>query len=548
MTRSLVRGVIGRPGVETTTDVSPVLHPAIKVKSVARPKDPQRRIWGIDAPRPHANYGVHNNSINNLKRGLNERVFYTDNKQTRPRQCVKGRFSQLQIPELKGVVIKPWTMEEVVNSYTGRQRERYQRAMDSILQLSLCKRDARVATFLKAEKINFALKKDPAPRVIQPRDPRFNICFAKFIKPMEHLIYKQLGRLYKYPCVAKGFNAMQTGDIMHKKWSLFKDPVCIGLDASRFDQHVSVEALQFTHSIYRKFCKDPEFIRLLDMMYVNRGVGSCKDGLAFYKVKGCRMSGDMDTALGNCVLMVCMTYLLCRDLGITHELMDNGDDCVVIFEREHEAVFREAVDKWYGDLGFTMKVEPTVDRLEQVEFCQTHPVFDGENWRMVRNPVAIAKDMVTVIDWSSLGLWYRAIGECGKALTSGIPVFYSFYEWLCRSGELSNVDKHPLFRCGMVNLAIGMEDKHVDISPQARLSFACAFGIDVQTQVLLEDMYSSLNTPALGKCEESENTLNNFEWFEPSKYFKQDSGILTQVLEKCNQEVPETVVHKVHHE
>jgi len=526
--------VVGRPGVETVTDVSLVLHPAIKVKSVARPRDPQRKIWGIDAPRPLADYGVHNNSINNLKRGLNERVFYTDNKCTRPRQCEKGRFSTLDVSDLRGFKIKPWTMEEVVNSYSGRQQERYRKAMESIYTEPLSSRDAKVATFLKAEKINFAVKKDPAPRVIQPRDPRFNICFAKFIKPMEPLIYKALGRLYRYPCVAKGFNAMQTGDIMHKKWMVFKDPVCVGLDASRFDQHVSVEALKFTHKIYRKFCNDPEFCRLLDMMYVNKGVGSCKDGRAYYKVQGCRMSGDMDTALGNCVLMVLMTYVLCKTLGIDHELMDNGDDCVVIFEREHELEFRAAVDSYYGSLGFTMKVEPTVDVLEQVEFCQTHPVFDGTSWRMVRNPVAIAKDMVSVIDWTSLPLWYRAIGDCGKSLTWGIPIFYAFYTWLSRCGVASNVDKHPLFRCGMVNLATGMSDKKIEVSPQARLSFCCAFGIEPDMQVAIEQMYLTLSTPALGKLSEFENQTNHPEWYaqaETTAY-----KCLTQTVEWVNEE------------
>jgi hypothetical protein len=76
----------------------------------------------------------------------------------------------------------------------------------SLAAKPLSRDDASVATFIKCEKINFHAKADPAPRIIQPRDPRFNAAIGVYIKPLEKLIYKNLGKLYKYPCVAKGFD------------------------------------------------------------------------------------------------------------------------------------------------------------------------------------------------------------------------------------------------------------------------------------------------------------------------------------------------------
>nr|UVK78466.1 MAG: RNA-dependent RNA polymerase [Picris umbravirus 1] len=513
--------VEARMGVETKV-VPDIISPHMRVKLAARPRAVGRTSYFINAVRPRADFGVHNNSLNNLVRGINERVFFTDNKGTLPLTPLAGAFQQIDTSCLKSFRVQPWTMEQVVDSYTGRHRTRYQQAMESIYANPLTKRDARVATFIKAEKVNFTVKPDPAPRVIQPRDPRFNISIAKFIKPLEPLLYKQLGKLYRYPCVAKGFNALQTGEIIAKKWSLFRRPVCVGLDASRFDQHVSVEALRFTHSVYRRFIKNEEFHRLLDMMYVNRGIGTAKDGIVLYRVHGNRMSGDMDTALGNCVLMVLMTRQLCVNLNIPHELMDNGDDCVVIFEEEHLERFNGAVRGYFADLGFTMKVEPPVRTLEKLEFCQTQPVFDGSQWRMVRQVTSIAKDLNSVIQWEQLPLWWRAIGECGLALTGGIPVFDAFYKWLLRASgpEIGGIKGHPLYRCGMTNLAKGMDMSEHVITTEARMSFATAFGIVPSMQIAIENTYLTLGVP--GKAKKApvlrdEQYLFN-HWFEPEKY------------------------------
>lgn len=497
-----------------------MLSPSLTIRPADRPRPVRRVSYQIDAIRPLADYGVHNNSLKNLVRGINERVFFIDNKGTKPTKPLVGSFDAIK-DDLKAFRVVPWTMEQVVASYTGSQRTRYENAMNSIYEKPFNRNDARVSTFIKAEKINFTAKPDPAPRVIQPRDPRFNICFAKFVKPLEPMLYKALGRLYKHPCIAKGFNAFQTGEIVANKWKMFRDPVCVGLDASRFDQHVSVAALKFTHKIYKRFVRDPEFDRLLQLMYVNKGRGTAKDGVVKYKVTGCRMSGDMDTALGNCVLMVMMTRALCLELSIPHELMDNGDDCIVIFDKEHLSKFQAAVKPYFRQLGFSMKVEDPVFKLEHIEFCQTQPVYDGTQWRMVRQITSIAKDLCSVISWDQLPLWWDAIGTCGLALAGGIPILHSFYKWLCRIGTRgSNVDKHPLFKCGMVYLSLGMDSSNKQITSEGRLSFASAFGISPEMQVALENAYDHLGSP-VGSFDIHKAPSHDFnDWFLVDRRYK----------------------------
>nr|UNI81602.1 MAG: RNA polymerase [Groundnut rosette virus] len=499
----LVGEVYARSGVET--QVKPkILSPQIKVKLAARPRPVKRVSYNVDVLGPSTDFGVHNNSLNNLVRGVNERVFYTNNDGKLPLAPAAGAFQKIDCAALKQFRVTPWTLEDVWMSYKGSQRVRYKQAVDSLNIRPLSKSDARVSTFIKAEKVNFKAKPDPAPRVIQPRDPRFNAVFAKYIKPLEPLLYKALGKLYKYPCVAKGFNAVETGEIVAKKWKMFANPVCVGLDASRFDQHVSVDALRFTHGVYRRFIKNPEFDKLLRWMYTNRCRGAAKDGFVKYTVNGCRMSGDMDTALGNCVLMVLMTRHLLLSLGIPHELLDNGDDCIVIMDREHLARFNDAVKPYYSNLGFTMKVEEPVYSLERVDFCQTRPVYDGKKWRMVRHITSVAKDCCTVINWEQLPAWLTAIGECGIAVAGGIPVHNSFLRYLMRvGGAKGGVENHLLWKNeGLSWYRMGMDLSHEKtVSEEARLSFCAAFGISPAMQCALEELYDNLGAPTVNGCD-----------------------------------------------
>lgn len=502
-----VRGVVERMGVVTEIDSELTRHPSIVRLPVTRPRVTDRRAFLVDAPRPYERISVHENSGKNLLRGLNERVFYTDNLRNPPIQPKSGAFLNLG-PFMRSVRAFPcprMSDDDFLGTFQGKKRARYEAAQSSLLTKPLCVSDAFISTFVKAEKIDFSKKIDPAPRVIQPRSPRFNARIGPYIKAMEGKIYKAMGRLYEFPCVAKGFTSYQLGELFAKKWSLFKQPVSIGLDASRFDQHVSVAALKWTHSVYRRFNRDPEFCQLLDRLLRNKGFANAKDARFAYSVRGRRMSGDMDTALGNCVIMVAMCYSLCKKLNIRHELMNNGDDVNLILEGKDEPVLREAIPGWFADLGFKMKVEETVHRLEDVEFCQGKPVFDGHSWRMMRSPDALGKDLVSLIQVSDLPAWYTAIGQGGLALSAGMPIMQEFYSWMLRvGGPIKNMqDNHwfqsQLFLMGFDPSVTRVEEaRRRPVSLSSRLSYWRAFGIDPQMQLLIEERYSQLDGPREG--------------------------------------------------
>jgi hypothetical protein len=432
----------------------------------------------------------------NLARGVVERVFYVVrdgclSRAPRPNIGVFSRLGGLRTRLLKKLHPTPVVDRcEYSGLYTGRKRLIYERAYESLMTRAINLRDAYVSTFVKAEKVNFDKKSDPAPRVIQPRSPRYNLEVGRYLKLFEHELCLGFRRLFGYDVILKGKNATGVGEALHANWSQFKNPVAVGLDASRFDQHVSVEALQFEHSIYNTVFRSPELARLLRWQLTNRGIARVGEHRVDYTIKGCRMSGDINTGMGNCLIMSCIVIAYCEHAGIDFRLANNGDDCV-LFVESHCLSQLSGLDQWFLDFGFTLTREAPCYVFEHVEFCQAHPIRVGDSWRMVRDPrTAMSKDCVSLLGWDTeldIRQWAGAIGSCGLVLTSGVPVWSAWYQRLVSFGvERPGAVEH-VYDSGLGYMAKGV--KPCVVTAESRVSFWHAFGILPDMQVALEEAY-----------------------------------------------------------
>lgn len=442
-------------------------------------------------------YGVHTDSLANLARGIVERVFYVSSSEglsraPRPKQGAFRRLSGLRTRLLKKLNSTPVVDRcDYSSLYTGRKRLIYERAFESLQTRGINFRDAFVSTFVKAEKINFDKKEDPAARVIQPRSARYNLEVGRYLKLFESELCKAFQRLFGYCVILKGKNADGVGQVLRSHWEYFKDPVAVGLDASRFDQHVSVEALEFEHSIYNAVFRSSELAQLLRWQIDNRGIARVGDYRVDYRIKGCRMSGDINTGMGNCLLMSLIVICYCEWHGIDFRLANNGDDCVLFVERGSLPDLDE-IDYWFSEFGFTLTREQPCYLFEEIEFCQAHPLRVGDGWRMVRNPhTAMSKDCVSLLSWDtpeSFAAWAGAIGTCGATLTSGVPVWSAWYNRLVRLGTLRQGAVDLVYDSGLGYMAKGVVA--AEITPEARVSFYRAFGILPDMQEALEAEYS----------------------------------------------------------
>lgn len=386
------------------------------------------------------------------------------------------------------------TTKEFLGYYSGRRLLCYERAVASLETSPITREDFGVRNaFVKAEKINFTAKADPAPRIIQPRDPRYNVEVGCYLRHLEHKIYDAIAGVYGGPTVMKGYTAAGVASNLRDMWEQFQQPVAVGLDASRFDQHVRPEMLSWEHSVYAE-CYRGENRRhlswLLSGQIRNKCSLRCQDGSAKYEVFGSRMSGDMNTALGNCLIMTALVHRLASERNINLRLGNNGDDCVIILEARDLSRLMCGLEDWFLEYGFKMKIEEPVYEFEAIEFCQSHPVIIGGKWLMVRNPyICLSKDGCCVVKdygWGSAArAWLASVGECGLSMSGGVPILQDYYTAMIRNGSVKR-DMAVVCETGMFMLSKGMTLSYTEVDDDARVSFYRAFGISPTHQRELE--------------------------------------------------------------
>lgn len=445
--------------------------------------------------------GVFNNNVSAVERAMVERYFL----------CKVGEGYQPALRTNRGAwdteVLREFRREcvsyvsaratkvserEVVNMYRGAKRRIYENALRSLYRTPINRKDASLRPFTKFEKQSLS----KAPRIINPRSPRYNLKLGQYLKLAEKLYYKAINRIWgehTEHTVIKGLNPFESARVMKSKWDRFKDPIALGLDATKFDMHVSIWALAFEHSIYDGTFNSATLRELLSWQLLNSGTAYCPDGQVKFKMPGTRSSGDLNTSLGNCLLMCALIHEMCRKLGVDAELANNGDDCVLMFERTELQKVLECVPGFFAEKGFRMTVEAPVDIFEQLEFCQSRPVLLAGGWCMVRNVrTCLKKDPMCLVPIQNTKVWRKwlaAVGQCGLATVPGCPVLQSFYGAFERSGSRTTkrFNEHVFRNTSMVERAT--KGKPTTILDTARASFYRAFGITPDYQIALEHYF-----------------------------------------------------------
>lgn len=483
--------------VNGVSHFSSLSEPRLHVDRHAKEPVKPRTLFSISELSGNMDLGVNNADISTLECALLTRMYYckVGNDFVAPPPVNSGLFTA-RLADFKSTLLSKMqtttklSLDQVVETYVGRRRTIYQNALNKLTQIGLSRNDARSIAFVKMELVN----PEKAPRCIQPRDPAYNLSLGRYIKAVEHKLYDAIRKVYgDGPTVMKGFNVDEIGSIARGKWRSFNDPVAIGLDATKFDMHVSPAALAWEHSVYKAlFPNDRKLETLLRWQMNNKGAGYCGDGKLKYSVTGKRFSGDMNTGLGNCLLMSAMVYAYARSRGVPVKLLNNGDDCVVIMEKSDMEKFNVGLDEWFMEMGFRMVAEEPVYELHQIEFCQMHPIEIGEACRMVRNiKSTLRKDTMTVHPLTRAihrEKWCTAVGTGGLWLTGGVPVLQDFYQAYQRIGcmRASNMLDDPTFATGMRLMSKGMLEHYREPDAWTRVQVFEAWGVSPDEQVALE--------------------------------------------------------------
>jgi len=385
--------------------------------------------------------------------------------------------------------------QEVVNNYQGRWRRRYEQARVSLNDRPLCAKDFILNWFTKPDK-EVKLEDLGVPRGIQYRNARAALMMGRFTHAVEGEIYK-LEDEYKTKVFGKGVNLHDLAADFKKKVANFHNPVFLELDASKFDAHVSVDMLRVTRNLYMRLCRTPKDRQLVGYLWSRTftNFGYTRNGIK-YKTWGTRMSGDMDTGLGNCIVMY---LLLCEYMKVVEidkfSLSVNGDDSVIIIEYGD---LEKAKDiSMFKDYGFKMKFQVSF-ALSEMEYCQCKLVETAYGPVMARSPKRILDRggwSVTKFGKSRLKDYLLSLG-CGEmAINYGLPIGYVLGKLLKQAGyggKMMPVDRKRYI--SYTRQKYWQCDEEAVITPEARLSYFHAFGISPDEQIRIEESLKIINT------------------------------------------------------
>jgi hypothetical protein len=191
--------------------------------------------------------------------------------------------------------------------------------------------------------------------------------------------------------------------------------------------------------------------------------------------------------------------------GLLHQikLLNDGDDCVIIMDRKNLDKFQFGLQEWFLEMGITMEYDGIYTSLEEIEFCQSHPVRFGDEYRLCPRPTKrLYSDLISTKPLCFPKVYEYILGAvagCGLACSSGSPIFQSFYQWLGRGatpwipGQGSHYYK---FRQELVD---GLAFKAREPTMEERISFYFAFDITPIEQVTVEKYFDGLPDPLWSK-------------------------------------------------
>jgi len=218
------------------------------------------------------------------------------------------------------------------------------------------------------------------------------------------------------------------------------------------------------------------------------------------------MSGDMNTALGNCLLMTGMVFGAMNHLGVRQfQVVDDGDDCLVLVERSELERLQRELPRVFLEFGQELKLENIARHPQEIVFCQCKLTWASDGWTMARDwRKVLSQSCCGTKHWNNPRVvpgMFGALGDCENALHGGIPILGAFAKRLRElSGgsrvSMEHLDTSYQYRVGQYQLGQVRDIPDKIVTWEARFQFELTWGVDVATQLAIEHQIA-LWTPGI---------------------------------------------------
>jgi hypothetical protein len=375
-------------------------------------------------------------------------------------------------------------LSAVLKGKTGRRKKRFMNGAVQLASEGISRKDAKITEMQKLEL--YEVDKIPVKedRGIQFRSVKYNVALARELHNIERRVigFHEDG----FHPVMKGATPQQRAERLALASLKYKEPLYLLLDHSRFDAHVHELLLEEEHQFYLRCRRNKRYLRkLLNMQ--RRNVGRSKGGIRYVSA-GKRMSGDINTGLGNTVLNYSMIRAWLKASGVKGTLFLDGDDSVVIIEKsDYDKLL--PIEEFMLNLGMVTEMEVT-ESFWRAEFCQSRPVLVDETIRYIRNPnkvLATVGRTAENVGEELIEEVVRASCMCELSLNGNCPVVSAY----CRRLMDEAKTDRTRFNAAQLWKAEQYGTKFVvpvamEPSSESRVSFWRAWDIDPSMQLAME--------------------------------------------------------------
>jgi len=284
------------------------------------------------------------------------------------------------------------------------------------------RRDCFVKCFIKNE----AYPLFKFPRAILARGDEFKVFIAPFVKTVEELVYSLVSRrgdfyfIKKVPVPTRP--ALICRVIGHAQG--YVDPLTAHLDLQRY---LVTDYSTFEASFKREFMDSCEFVlyrhclHLFDHPDFDMSSLECimQDNICMFrhyvfKLLAKRMSGEMNTSLGNGFSNLMLTKFTLSEFGCRNiRIFVEGDDCIVSY------VGPMITPQTSLRLGFIVKML-YVPRPNLASFCGQ--IFDYRHFRVVCDPIKI----ILNFSWFNCVYKDRPLTWKGLARAKALSLLYQY--------------------------------------------------------------------------------------------------------------------------
>lgn len=325
------------------------------------------------------------------------------------------RTAARRIAALIGPVNAPLDFDQWVSRFTPQRQAQIRAARLQPL-------NASVEYFQKIEQLDEAKE----PRAIQARVDEFKATLGPWIAALEHQAREQL------PFFVKGLAPSEQAKRIAELGNLSEN--ALEIDFSRFDRSLSAPLLLETEHLIYEQCL-PASVAAMMRKQLSNHVRTRNN--ASYMVEGTRMSGDVNTSIGNCLVNACL--MLATGIPISHFIVE-GDDMLAALDNKT----RDNMDIGIlASAGLTPKIK--ILPFGEAEFCSRKVIRTTLGPKRCRDPRReIRRTGFSIHSETESEKLTRGVLEW-----EGIPMFGPLYQTL--SGlpitRVSNQAREDFERC-----------------------------------------------------------------------------------------------------